>query len=253
VKQASEKMNELFNKIIEEKKKGSGENKGDILDKLLEGLEKDKTLSNVEVISDIFIFFLAGHETTATALSWATAELAARQDIQEKLYQEIKEKYGDEPPSFEEISKGNPPYLDWFILENMRVHPPVSFIFTRISTMDIPYKDQVIPKGTRVGLGIERIHHHPDHWEKPEEFDPLRFSPDRKKGRHKFAYLPFSLGSRQCIGNDFSEIEQRLFLVRLLQKFKINLPKNLPPVNLKSIKNFSRTDTFYNISLEPRK
>uniref|UniRef100_A0A6B2LLR2 Cytochrome P450 n=1 Tax=Arcella intermedia TaxID=1963864 RepID=A0A6B2LLR2_9EUKA len=122
---------------------------------------------------------------------------------------------------------------------------------TRIASKDIPYKDQMIPKGTLVGIAVDAIHNHPDYWEHPERFDPTRFAPEMKKGRHKFAYLPFSLGQRQCIGNTFSEIEQRLFLVRLVQKFKVLPPKLLPPKDLTRSTFIFQTNCV-NISLQKR-
>uniref|UniRef100_A0A6B2L712 Cytochrome P450 n=1 Tax=Arcella intermedia TaxID=1963864 RepID=A0A6B2L712_9EUKA len=244
VKRALAKMNELFEKVIEEKK--NGKNQGDMLDHLLEAARNDQSLPMVELFSDIFIFFVAGHETTATALSYATAELAANQDVQERLYQDIQKRFGDGLPDFEAVFEEGAkiPYLDWFLQENLRLHPPVTILPTRVAVSDIEYKGQVIPKGTQVGLGIETIHMNPEVWEDPRRFDPERFSPEKKKGRHKFAFLPFSLGPRQCIGTEFSEIEQRLFLIHFLKKFKVLPPETLPSKDLTKNSSLSRPNHF---------
>jgi len=206
---------------------------------LFGGTEQD-SLSQADVIANLYIFFLAGHETTATAFSTAVAELADKQEIQQRLFEEITANFGTEPPSFESIHNDPPDFLNRFLLENLRKHPPVELLPTRHAKEDIAYGDQVIPAGSLVMFNIRTIHNHPEHWEEPEKFDPDRFLPERKKGRHKFAYLPFSLGQRQCIGNEFSELEQRLVLIRLLQRFKIVYPQKQPKKDLKDYLPFGK-------------
>jgi len=148
--------------------------------------------------------------------------------MQDKIYREIVDKIGkDTVPTLDDLSKLE--YMDCFINEYLRLHPPVSVLPTRQATEDIWYKDQLIPKDSIVGILFNAIQTHPDYWENPEKFDPERFSPENRKGRHHFAFMPFSLGPRQCIGNNFSLVEQRLFLTRLLQKFEVKLPKNSKP------------------------
>jgi len=223
--QAVESLRSLFLRII--KNRESDKKYGDILDNLLKSQNQSEGgLSQVELFSNLWIFFLAGHETTASALSWACVCLARYQDIQEKLYREIETTIGTSPPTFEDLSKLS--YLDCFISEVLRLYPPATFIPTREASADVKVGDQFIPKGSIVGIFIEAIHKHPDFWPEPEKFDPDRFLPENKKGRHHYAYLPFSLGPRQCIGNNFSLFEQRLFLTRLLQKFRVLPPKNSP-------------------------
>jgi len=217
----------LFTKIIEEHKQNKH---GDILDKLLEGEETHK-LSQKELFSDIWALFVAGHETTSRALLWALAELADKPEIQDKLYATIQATWGNQEPDYESIHKP-PGYLQAFLDENLRRHPPAPIIPTRTALADITYNNQVIPAGAQVGIDILSIHHHPEQWENPDVFDPERFmAENKKKGRHRYAFMPFSMGARQCIGNEFSEIEQRLFLVRLLQQFKVLPPKNHTPLN----------------------
>jgi len=239
-------MISLFNQIIQQHKETKH---NDILDKLLAAKQE---FTPTELLSDLWAFFLGGHETTATALHWAIGEIAENQDIQENLYQEIIRVYGNDLPSFESVA--NPPaYLNAFLTENLRRHPPAAIVLSRSSDEDIPYGDQIIPAGSQIGIDFMTIHHHPDYWENPMKFDPERFMPGNTKGRHKFSYLPFSLGPRQCFGNEFSLIEQRLFFVRLLQRWKVLLPKYHTPKDLKvPIFLFTKTEPFY-IRLEERK
>eukprot|EP01125_Pyxidicula_operculata_P015202 TRINITY_DN5141_c0_g2_i2.p1 TRINITY_DN5141_c0_g2~~TRINITY_DN5141_c0_g2_i2.p1 ORF type:complete len:475 (-),score=94.82 TRINITY_DN5141_c0_g2_i2:717-2141(-) len=210
----------LFKKVVNEHKETEGL---DILGNMMKATESDSKahLSKHEFDSNLFILFVAGHETTANALSWALYELAKNPDIQQRLYDEIESVLQGRHPTLEELSKLV--YLEAFISEVMRRHPPVLQLATRKSTTDLKYKDQVIPGGCQVGVNIYNVHHHPAHWEDPFKFNPDRFLKDEK--RHRYAFLPFSLGSRMCIGNNFSLIEQHLFITRLLQTFVVSLPK----------------------------
>jgi len=203
IKNAVDKVKTLFSTVIEEHKK---KKYNDILDTLLQASEEGSQISQLELYSNIWVFFLAGHETTSTALNWALVELADKQDIQEKLYNEIIKAYGHNTPSFEQLHPKPVEYLDYFIQENLRLHPPAFILPTRLATTDVYYENtnQIIPKGAIVGMDVRSIHRNPDFWEEPEKFDPERFTPERKKGRHRYAYVPFSLGNRQCIGNEFS-------------------------------------------------
>jgi cytochrome P450 len=211
-------MEGFFLEMIEETKKHPSNNC--ILSRLIEGVEKDQCLSNVELMSDIWIFFLAGHDTTSIALTWACRCMVEYPVIQEKLYSEIIEKIGTERiPTEKEFNEMV--YLNCFIQEVLRLHTPVPSLTSRIATEDIKYKDQLIPKGARVGLLFHHIHTHPLYWDDPQTFNPDRFLPEERKGRNHFMHVPFSTGPRQCIGTNFSLNEQRVFLIRLLQKYRL--------------------------------
>jgi len=239
IHQSLDMIKGLFQRIINERKKEEKFN--DILENLLEATKKntgETGLSENEMISNIWLFFVAGHETTAKALTGQINCLLHYQDIQEKLYQEIITSIGTKSPSLEDLNQLN--YLDNFISECLRLYSPVALFPTRHTTEDIHYKNMIIPKGTIMGISIRGLHEHPDYWPNPQVFDPDRFTPDQKKGRAKFAYMPFSLGLRQCIGNHFSLIEQKLFIVKLLQKYKVIPPKTLPQWDInKSMAGFS--------------
>jgi len=189
-------------------------------------------LKREELLSDLWVLFLAGHETTSTALVWACNCLREYPDIQEKLFREIESKLGlEKVPTEEDLSQLT--YLDCFINEVLRLHPPVTVLGTREAVEDVPYKDQIIPKGARVGILFQALHTNPEYWEDPDRFDPDRFLPEKKKGRNHFIHIPFSSGLRQCIGTSFSLVEQRLFLSRLLQKYRVIDPvkNNAFPMN----------------------
>jgi len=183
-------------------------------------------MTDKELVGNIWLLFVAGHETTATALSWGLYELAQYPEIQEELYQEIISVFGKEKiPTIEELEKSVK--LNCFLNEVLRLHPPITLIPTRVSTCDIQYKNYIFPKGTPIAINFMAVHRHPAHWENPEKFDPKRFLPENSKSRHNFAFMPFSLGKRQCTGMHFSLTEQRLLYVLFLRKFRVDQPRDL--------------------------
>jgi len=216
----------LFTKVIEANK--DSKQKQNILSHMISAANNEEGkphLTMAEIMSNIFVLFLAGHETTSSALSWALIELAKNTAIQERMFQEISKVVGkDRIPTFDEIDSLI--QVDNFISENLRHHPPAPSVSSRVTNVNLEYNGQIIPKGSLLGFNIYNIHHHPDHWKDPFTFNPDRFSAENTKGHHKFCYLPFSLGPRMCLGNTFSLIEQRLFLTRLLQKFQVSMPEN---------------------------
>jgi cytochrome P450 family 4 subfamily V len=215
---------QFFKDIIKEKR---GKEDNSILSNLLSAADKDG-LSEDELIANIWIFFVAGHETTASSLVWALNCLRIYPHIQEKIYEEIKRVIGrDRIPTEEDLEKLV--YLDAFIQEVLRLHSPVPLLASRIATEDVKYKNMIIPKGTRVGIHFHTLHTNPEYWDEPLKFNPDRFEDDRRKGRNHFLHIPFSAGIRQCIGNNFSLIEQRLFLSRFIQNYRVVDPKQKDP------------------------
>jgi len=163
--------------------------------------------------------FIAGHETTARALTWGLYLMAEYPEMQKKIRDEVDSVLRGNIPDAESVKPLT--YLDMFIKEVMRYKPSVATLVSRITTKDAQVGQYFIPKGTSVGVSIHTIHHLKEFWPEPEKFDPLRFSPERSVGRHPFAYLPFSLGRRNCIGNTFSILEQKIFLSMVVQRFTI--------------------------------
>jgi len=198
-----------------------------ILSHLIAAMNETGDLSERELIANIFIFFAAGHETTASALSWAFNYLRIYPEIQQKIYEEINQVVGDRIPIEEDLEKCV--YMDSFIQEVLRLRSPVSISSSRIATEDVKYKDMIIPKGSTVGIHFQMLHTNPIYWDEPEKFNPDRFSPANRKGRNHFLHIPFSAGTRQCIGNIFSLMEQKLFILRALQKYRVVNPINKAP------------------------
>jgi len=214
--EAQKKMKEMAHQIIKLHKNRSDKEKIYLIDMMLTA---EPPLPQQEVETNIFLFFLAGHETTSSALGWAFYFLARYPDIQSRLQEEVDRVLGGkhaEPHQLKDLV-----YLDMFIKEVLRYGSPGSVVPTRITAKDVYLDNYFIPKGTPIGVAIHAIHHNPEFWPNPEVFDPERFSPDRIDHQHPFAFLPFSLGKRVCIGNNFSLLEQKVFISMTLQKYSV--------------------------------
>jgi len=146
------------------------------------------------------------------------AILALHPEEQEKLYQEVMEVCGDESPTYEHTKKFQ--YMSLFIKEVMRIYPPAALL-RRELTQDDSFNGYHFNAGDSVFIDIHGIHHSPEIWEKPEEFIPERHLPSAIAEKNHYSWMGFGGGPRICIGNNFSLLEQKLFIALLLQKFKV--------------------------------
>ncbi|TDL22861.1 cytochrome P450 [Rickenella mellea] len=183
-------------------------------------------LSDSELRGNIFIFMLAGHETTAHTLSYCFGLLAMYQDEQEKLYQHIKSVLSDgRAPTYSDMNALN--YSTAVFYETLRIFPPVTAI-PKMAAEDTTLvvgnqtgekRTVVIPKGTEIMLHMPGLHYNPRYWKDPHEFKPQRFLEDYNRD----AFLPFSGGARQCLGRKFFETEGIAILTNIVQKYKIEV------------------------------
>ncbi|CEG64279.1 hypothetical protein RMATCC62417_01282 [Rhizopus microsporus] len=186
-------------------------------------------LTEEQLRHNIAVIFLAGHETTANTLAFCLYNLAKYKHVQDKLRKEVIEILGNEPvdvtPTLEELKRME--YLNMVIKENLRLNGPADTVLPREAAEDVTLAGTFIPKGTLLNLDIGSIHRDPRVWKNPEEFIPERFGPNGEQGDHTgFTWIPFSSGSRQCIGMNFSLAEQRIFLAMTLKKYEIEIPKD---------------------------
>ncbi|XP_019875568.2 probable cytochrome P450 6a14 [Aethina tumida] len=177
-----------------------------------------------ELAAQAFVFFLAGYETSSTAMTFALFELSTRPDLQQKIRDEIHavlEKH-DNKLTYDAIKDMT--YLEQVIHESLRKYPPVPFL-PRVcnKTYKVPGTDFVIEKDTMVGIPVLGIQNDPEIFPNPENFDPDRFSPENKAKRHQFSWIPFGEGPRVCIGLRFGTMQAKVGLVTILQNYKISL------------------------------
>ncbi|XP_078658403.1 cytochrome P450 4F4-like isoform X1 [Branchiostoma floridae x Branchiostoma belcheri] len=200
----------------------------DFLDILLMAKDEDGDgLTDAEIRDEVDTFMFEGHDTTASGLSWTLYCLARHPGHQEKCRREAQEVLqGRTEVTWEGLPSMK--YITMCIKESLRLYPPVPKILRELeATLTLP-NGKTVQKGTAVFIGLQRLHLNPGIWERPEEYDPLRFSPENSKDRHPYAFLPFSAGPRNCIGQHFAMNELKTSVALILQRFSLAPDDTLP-------------------------
>uniref|UniRef100_H0Y0L5 Cytochrome P450 family 4 subfamily F member 117 n=1 Tax=Otolemur garnettii TaxID=30611 RepID=H0Y0L5_OTOGA len=195
----------------------------DFIDVLLLSKDEDgKGLSDEDIRAEADTFMFEGHDTTASGLSWVLYHLARHPEYQERCRQEVQELLRDrKPKEIEWDDLAQLPFLTMCIKESLRLHPPVPLV-SRCCTQDIELPDgRVIPKGVICLISIFGTHHNPAVWPDPEVYNPSRFNPENIKERSPLAFIPFSAGPRNCIGQTFAMTEMKVVLALTLLRFCI--------------------------------
>ncbi|CAL1286967.1 unnamed protein product [Larinioides sclopetarius] len=207
------------NKAISERRNNPEIKSLDLLQLMLDNREDEEKkasgMTDEEILANAFIFLIVGFDTTANALAFIFYLLIKHPDIQERLYKEISEV---EDASYSNIQSLQ--YLDQVFNESLRIYPPVTLFISRFCNQDHQVGSITIPEGATVIVPIWDIHHDPDLWPDPWNFDPDRFSPENKTSLNSMAYMPFGVGRRNCIGARFALLEAKLTVFRLLKKFR---------------------------------
>ncbi|MCE8546480.1 cytochrome P450 [Ruegeria pomeroyi] len=178
-----------------------------------------------EMVDQVAIFFLAGHETSASALAWTLYLMALYPDWQEKLAEEARALDG--APDFSVMSKLR---LSRDVFrEALRLYPPVPMM-VRETTCPEHFRDRDVPKGAQIVLSPWHLHRHERLWERPDDFDPTRWQTENGKTCQRTAYMPFSAGSRVCTGAGFAMVEGPLILSMLLSRFRFERVAGRDPV-----------------------
>ncbi|MCE8524034.1 cytochrome P450 [Ruegeria pomeroyi] len=178
-----------------------------------------------EMVDQVAIFFLAGHETSASALAWTLYLMALYPDWQDKLAEEARALDG--APDFSVMSKLR---LSRDVFrEALRLYPPVPMM-VRETTCPEHFRDRDVPKGAQIVLSPWHLHRHERLWERPDDFDPTRWQTENGKTCQRTAYMPFSAGSRVCTGAGFAMVEGPLILSMLLSRFRFERVAGRDPV-----------------------
>lgn len=215
---AIRRLNMLIYTLISQRKT-EHRDYGDVLSMLMEarsGGDEDQPLTDKQIHDHIATFIAAGHETTANALVWTFYLLSAHPRIREKLLDEITSVLGDRQPTVEDIP--NLPYTDWVLQESMRLYPP-AWLQLRHATKDFELDGVKIPAGTNVMTSQWVLHRLPDIWKDPNVFRPERWNPAAGETVPQGAYFPFGAGPRICIGMPLAQLEAKIILVSILQRF----------------------------------
>ncbi len=176
-----------------------------------------RALSDDEIRDELIVFMLAGHDTTATTLSYAMWALGRHRDMQDKVAAEVSQ-IGDRELTPEDVPRLG--YTIQVLHETLRLCPPGAAT-SRIAMHDIEVDGYRVAAGTMVVVGIFAIHRDPALWDRPLTFDPERFNPENSKGRDRWQYLPFGAGPRSCIGDHFAMLEATLALATIVRRTEI--------------------------------
>ena len=187
--------------------------------------ETGQGMNDQQVRDEVMTLLIAGHETVSTALTWTWYLITKHPEVERHLHAELNTVLGGQIPTVDHLAKL--PYTRMVLEETLRLYPP-AWVFGRKSVADDEIGGYFIPANSMIVLSPYITHRHPAFWDKPEVFEPERFTPERSAGRPHYAYFPFGGGPRVCIGNNFALMEMQLILVTVAQRYKLRLVPGHP-------------------------
>lgn len=220
---AVSEIDEVITRIIAERR-GDERDHGDLLSMfmLAEDEETGERMNDKQLRDEVQTMVLAGHETTALLLTWVFYLLAKHPEVHERVMAEIDAVVGSRTVTMDDMRELT--YIDQVLNETMRLYPPAYTMARFCNEADV-IGGYDIGRNSVISMPTYYLHRHPEFWPDAEQFDPERFSAEKTANRHRFAFLPFGAGPRQCIGNRFALMEAVLILVTILQRFKLEIPE----------------------------
>jgi len=212
----------IIDRLINERTRDPGNYPKDLLARLIAARDEQTGggMSAQEVRDHVITIFLAGHETTAMAMTWIWFLLSQHPQEESKLHAELDSVLGGRAPTHEDLSRLT--YTRMVVEESMRLYPPVHTM-AREAIADDVLVNRPIPKRSAVMIAPWLLHRHVRLWENPGRFDPERFLPKVSATRPRFAYMPFGGGKRICIGAAFALAEATVLLATLAQRFSLRV------------------------------
>lgn len=211
-------LHALVTGLIRERREQGGD-RGDLLSMLLASRDEDgSALSDDDIRAEALTILLAGHDTTAHTLSWATYLLTQHPEIQQALADEVLGVAGDRPLVASDLARL--PLVDRVIRETLRLYPPAWWA-DRACDRPVELGGYDIPANTVVVFSAYVTQRDPRFFAQPDRFDPDRFTPERSEAIPAGAYLPFGAGVHTCIGNTFAVAEARMILAATAQRFSL--------------------------------
>jgi cytochrome P450 len=206
--------------------KGDGE---DLFSHLCRATHEDGALlSTHDIVDHMSFLMMAAHDTLTSSLTSFVGELAAHPDWQQRLRDEVAQLGldADAPTTPEHLDAL--PLTEMAFKETLRIMPPVPSI-PRRAIRDFTFKGYSIPAGTMIGVNPMFTHHMPEVWPEPDRFDPMRFTDEAQRGRHRFAWVPFGGGAHMCIGLHFAYMQAKCFARRFLQNIEVSVAPGYRP------------------------
>jgi cytochrome P450 len=225
---ATHTLESLVTRIVDARIATPHAEPSDLLDLLLAAGQDEQPLSREEIQDEVMTLVLAGHETTANALTWALTLLSRYPAARERLAAEVDEVLGDRDPQASDVDEL--PWTQAVVSETMRLYPP-AWTVERDALEDDNIAGIAVAAGDTVGISPYLLHRHPEFWPNPEGFDPRRFLPDNVSNRPRYAFMPFGGGRRICVGAGLAQLEATLALAVLAQSAGVDL---LPTASLRA-------------------
>jgi cytochrome P450 len=217
--------------------RASSEMPADLLSVLLAATDEDSgsRMSDRQLHEEMMTLFLAGHETTAMALTWTWYLLSQHPEVEEKLVGEVSRVLRGRAPAVADLAQL--PYTEMVVRESMRLYPPAAG-FAREPIEDVRIGGYDVPRGSLVTVNTYALHRDPRFFDDPERFDPERFAAGWEERIPRYAFLPFGGGPRVCIGNGFAMMETRLILAAVAQRCHLSLEpgQEITPVQLVTVR-----------------
>jgi cytochrome P450 len=225
---AVEVINRIIYGLIADHRQ-SGEDTGDLLSVFIQACDEEtgERMSDLQIRDELMTMFIAGHETSAVALSWALLEIAQNPEIAAKLQVEVDSALQGRVPTLGDLP--NLPYTQQVVKETLRLYPPAVFI-SRCPIKPMELGGKRVRSSDLITIVLLSIQRDARWFTDPDIFNPDRFVPDFEKTLPKGVYMPFGSGPRVCIGNGFAMLEMQLVLATLLQRFRFVLPENYKPI-----------------------
>lgn len=239
-REAIAQLDKIIYDIVTRRRRGAAPTtpRSDLLAMLLEARDDDgSAMTDKQVRDEVMTVFLAGHETTALALSWTFFELSRNPDVRAKLLHEVREVLGDRTATVADVASLK--YTEAVVYESLRLHPP-AWSIGRESTRDFELGGRTIPAGSNLWISPYALHRDPRHFSDPLRFRPERWLDGLARRLPRGTYLPFGGGPRVCIGNVFAQMEATLLLATISQRYSLTLSRD------------ARIEAFPSVTLRPR-
>jgi cytochrome P450 len=197
-----------------------GTDRGDLLSMLIAAQDGEQGggMTDRQLRDELVTILMAGHETTAVALSWTWYLLSQHPEVESTLHAELDTVLGGRTPTMDDLAQLS--YTRMVFSESMRLYPP-AWIIPRQAIDEFQIREYTVRAGSSVVVSPYIIHRDPRWWEEPERFDPTRWEPARAATRPKFSYFPFGAGTRMCIGEQFAWMEGILALATIAQRWRL--------------------------------
>jgi cytochrome P450 len=235
-RRALAKLDAMLHTLIQTRRT-SGESRDDLLSVLLAAVDEDSgaRMSDRQLRDEMMTLFLAGHETTANALTWTWYLLSQHPEVEARLLEELHRTLRGRAPAAADLP--NLPYTEMVVREAIRLYPPAPG-FAREPIEDVKIGGYLVPKGSLVTVNAYALQRDPRFFDDPEQFHPERFARGWEERIPRYAYLPFGGGPRVCIGNGFAMMEARLILAAVAQRYHLSLEpgQEVLPIQLVTVR-----------------